>query len=289
MIYLIVSVCCSVTVAVLLKLARRYRINIFQAVAWNYFFAILLSIIFFKPDLNSLLENQVSDTYILLGILLPVIFWFLAASVRNIGIVKTETAQRLSLFIPILASYFLFKEHFTALKVSGLLIGLIAIFLMLSKKTDQKGKKLDWIYPLIVFIGFGVIDILFKKVALIKSIPYTSSLVIIFVLSFILSLLSLLYLSMVKKQKLQLVNFLCGCILGFFNFFNILFYLKAHSAMADEPSTVFAAMNIGVIVTGSIIGIVIFKEKLNKLNYAGLFLAVIAIILITLTQIYAVR
>jgi hypothetical protein len=45
---------------------------------------------------------------------------------------------------------------------------------------------------------------------------------------------------------------LCGGLVGAFNFGNILFYLKAHQAFADNPSTVFAAMNMGVIILGSL-------------------------------------
>lgn len=281
MIFLLFSICCSVTVAVLLKLAKRYKINITQAVTWNYLFAIVLSVVFYKPSLTDLLAAPIDTVYIALGVLLPVVFLFLAGSVRNIGIVKTDIAQRLSLFIPLLAAYFLFNEHFSGLKIAGLSIGIIAIFFTLYKKTAQKNEGLNWLYPIFVFIGFGIIDILFKKVAQIKAIPYTSSLIVIFILAFIISLLSIFYLAVVKKQKLELINFICGCILGFFNFFNILFYLKAHRAMADNPSVVFAAMNIGVIMLGSLIGIFIFKEKLNKLNYWGLFLALVAIILIT--------
>jgi len=48
-------------------------------------------------------------------------------------------------------------------------------------------------------------------------------------------------------------------------------------------------MNIGVIICGSLIGILIFKEKLSKLNYVGLLLALVAIIIITLAQLHAVR
>jgi hypothetical protein len=33
-----------------------------------------------------------------------------------------------------------------------------------------------------------------------------------------------------------------------FNFGNILFYLKAHQDFSESPSTVFAGMNLGVIV-----------------------------------------
>ncbi|HMI05336.1 MAG TPA: EamA family transporter [Pedobacter sp.] len=287
MIYLIISICCSVTVAVLLKLAKRYKISIPQAVTWNYLFAITLSLVFFKPAIGHFTAAVPPRIHLALGILLPVIFWFLAASVKNIGIVKTDIAQRLSLFIPILAAYFLFKEDFTTLKLCGLAIGFIAIFFTLYKKT-KSSQAVNWIYPIIVFIGFGLIDTLFKQVAQVKTIPYTSSLVLIFALSFIISLAFIAYQSLIKKQKLELINFICGCILGFFNFFNILFYLKAHRAMADNPSTVFAAMNIGVIILGSLVGIFIFKEKLNKLNYWGLSLALAAILLITLSQKYVV-
>jgi len=53
--------------------------------------------------------------------------------------------------------------------------------------------------------------------------------------------------------------------------------------MANHPSTVFAAMNMGVIVAGTLIGIILFKEKISKLNYLGIMMALIAIILITLS------
>lgn len=281
MIYLLISICCSVTVAVLLKLARRYKINIVQAVTWNYLFAIVLSLFFFKPSFNDLTSAPVNWIYIALGILLPVVFWFLAGSVRSIGIVKTDIAQRLSLFLPIMAAYFIFNEQFSLLKIAGLSVGFIAIFFTLYKKTAQKNEGLNWLYPVFVFIGFGIIDILFKKIAQIKAIPYTSSLIVIFILAFVISLASIFYLSAFKKQKMEFVNFICGCILGFFNFFNILFYLKAHRMMADNPSVVFAAMNMGVIIVGSLVGILIFKEKLNRLNYWGLGLALLAILLIT--------
>lgn len=281
MIFLLISICCSVTVAILLKLAKRYKINIMQAVTWNYLFAISLSMVFYKPVLSDLVSAPVNWVYIALGVLLPVVFLFLAGSVRKIGIVKTDIAQRLSLFIPLLAAYFLFKENFNTMKISGLAVGFVAIFFTLYKKPSQKDEGFNWLYPLFVFVGFGVIDILFKKVAQIKTIPYTSSLIVIFFLAFIISIFFILYLLIIKKQKIELINFICGCILGFFNFFNILFYLKAHRAMAENPSIVFAAMNIGVIILGSLVGIFIFKEKLKLLNYWGLFLALIAILLIT--------
>jgi drug/metabolite transporter (DMT)-like permease len=288
MIYILLSISCSVTVAVLLKLARRYKINVLQAVMWNYLAAILLSIIFFKPELKAVAAVP-GPIVLALGVLLPLLFLVLAAAVRNIGIVKSDIAQRLSLFIPILAALFIFGEKFNYLRFGGLAIGFIAIVLTLLRKTAKREHNNAYIYPVLVFVGFGVIDVLFKQLALDHSVPYTTALLKVFCISFVIALLILSYTVLVKKQKVELVNFACGIVLGCFNFGNILFYMKAHRSMTDSPSIVFAAMNMGVIIVGSLVGIILFKEKVTKLNYAGICLALVAILLITLSQQYAVR
>ena len=289
MIFLVLSIICSVTVGVLLKLAKRYQINIMQAVTWNYLFAIGLSLIFFKPDFSAIHIADFSPVYLIIGILLPVIFLVQGLAVQQTGLARTDIAQRLSLFISLCAAYFLFNESFDRLKYVGLIFGLVAIVFTMYRKTDSLSTKKGWLYLLLVFVGFGVIDVCFKLVSQITIIPYTTSLFLIFCLAFVLSLAYILYLSATKHTKLQLINFICGCVLGFFNFGNILFYLKAHREMAENPSTVFAAMNIGVIIAGSIIGIFLFKERLSKLNYFGLILALAAIVLITLSKLHAVR
>jgi drug/metabolite transporter (DMT)-like permease len=281
MIYIIFSIFCSVTVAILLKLARRYKINIAQAVTFNYLFAVILGLVFFKPKLAFVTELA-APVYIGLGILLPVIFWLLAASIRKIGLAKTDIAQRLSLVIPIASAYFLFNENFGILKIAGLAIGFIAIVMILSRRSADNGSFKDLLFPVAVFIGYGVIDVLFKKIAQIQTVPYTTSLTFIFLISFVVSLLSITYLVLIKKDKFQLVNVLCGCILGVFNFGNILFYLKAHHALSNHPSTVFATMNMGVIILGCLVGVIIFKEKLSLFNYLGFFMAITAVILVSL-------
>lgn len=288
MFYIILSICCSVTVAVLLKTARRFGINIQQSINWNYLSALLLCFISFSPDLETLSASLPWKFYIPLSVLLPTVFVLLAISIRYIGIVKTDIAQRLSLFIPILASYFIFNETISQLKLIGLSIGFLAIFLTLNKKNDATDEKRRWIFPLIVLLGFGIIDVLFKQIALNKDVPFTTSLFIIFCGAFIISSLISLYSVLIKKTALELKSFFFGILLGIFNFGNILFYLKAHKALADNPSTVFAAMNFGVIIIGSIIGIVVFKEKISKINYIGIALALTAVIIITASQLYAI-
>lgn len=282
MLFLILSIICSVTVGVIFKVARKYTISHTQIVAWNYVFAGTLCYLSFSPDLNTVESTAPWWLYITIGVLLPSIFLFLAASIKHMGIVKTDAAQRLSLLIPILAAWLLFKEEFNMLKISAFVLAIPALLLILTKNTENTKNK--WGYPAVVLIGFGIIDILFKQIATYTSLPYTTSLFVILGIAMCIMFTVVAYEVIFKKVTLNIHNILFGSLVGIFNFGNILFYLKAHQEFSKNPSTVFAGMNMGVIIIGSLVGVLIFKEKLSKMNFIGLFLALIAIVLIVLSQ-----
>ncbi len=280
MTYLLLSICCSVLVSILLKLATPYHIDIRQAITWNYFSAALLTWLIYDPKLPSY-GSVLFPAYIGLGFLLPSIFLVLGLSIRYTGIVRTDIAQRLSLFIPVLAAFLIFGEGYSTAKLAGLAIAFLAIICSIPwEKTDKQGTS-HWAYPLIVFVGMGIIDILFKQIAKNNAVPYTSSLFAVFILAFIVAVIFLIYLYNAERLRLTLFNLLFGIVLGTINFGNILFYLRAHQALARQPSLVFSGMNIGVIVLGSFAGLVLFREKLSRLNYAGIFLALISIFIMS--------
>jgi drug/metabolite transporter (DMT)-like permease len=282
MLYLILSIICSVSVGVLFKISRPYDTNKLQIVGFNYLFALLFCFLVFTPDLTAIDASAPFVVYGSLGILLPVVFLFLIAAIAHIGIVKTDAAQRLSLFIPILAAWLLFGEVFSTYKIIGILVGFLALFFILSKPNVTASSS--WKYPVLVFLGFGIIDILFKKVALYTAVPYTTSLFVIFAIALGVILVPIGFEICSKNQTITSRNVLFGFLVGLFNFGNILFYLKAHKSFTESPSTVFAGMNMGVIVLGSLVGIFAFKEKLSKRNYIGLILALLSILLIVKSQ-----
>jgi drug/metabolite transporter (DMT)-like permease len=263
-------------------MTRKYNGNPTQIVAFNYVFALILCYITFVPNLAEVNTNAPWNIYITIGILLPVVFLFLVASIKHMGIVKTDAAQRLSLFIPILAAWLIFKEEFNLYKVVGIVVGFLALLFILKKQSANTENK--WIYPAVVLLGFGVIDILFKQIALYTTLPYPTSLFVVFCIALGVAILISVYEIGIKNVKLKPKNILFGGLVGIFNFGNILFYLKAHKAFAENPSTVFAGMNMGVIILGSLVGLLFFKEKLSKINFIGIFLALISIILIVISQ-----
>lgn len=282
MLYLVLSIICSVTVGVLFKIARKNIRSTIQIVASNYVFALILCYFSFHPDFTKLQSDTPWIIYAALGILLPTVFLFLVASIKHMGIVKTDAAQRLSLFIPILAAWLLFKEDFSVIKIIAFLIGFPALLLILTKPSENAQNK--WEYPVVVFIGFGIIDILFKQIASYTTLPYTTSLFFVFVIAMSIMFFVVAYEIVFWKVKLDPKSILFGALVGVVNFGNILFYLKAHQEFSQNPSTVFGGMNMGVIIIGSVVGVIVFKEKLSKWNYLGLLFALLAIVLITVSQ-----
>lgn len=279
--YVLLSVFCSVTVAIILKLAKNRGHKPLHLIFLNYLVAATLTYFVLRPDsYTGAIGNLPWHLYVPLGVLLPLIFLCIAFSIAYSGIVRTEIAQRLSLFIPLLAAFFIFHEAMAPTKLVGIGVGLCAILCAIGWHKGGKQSNHNWIYPVCVFIGMGVIDIFFKKVALFQGVPYSFSMFLIFVLAGIITLAILLFRLFTGRDRLELKALGWGILLGLFNFGNILFYMKAHRALPESPSIVFTGMNIGVILLGALVGVTIFHERLSLLNKVGLGLAVISVLII---------
>ena len=280
MLNIVVAALCSVLVSVLLKLARRFDVDVGQAVAWNYVATSALTLTVLQPALPPLQQaNTPWLTLAALGLLLPTIFLALAASVRHAGIVRSDAAQRLSLLIPLLAAFTLFGEALAPLKLAGCALGLLALAGLVWRDGPTAGgnRAARWGWPLAVFIGFGVIDVLFKRVAA-GGLPLGSALLAVFALALLVAFAW----QLARRARFTLRSALGGLLLGTVNFANILFYLRAHRALPDSPSLVFASMNLGVVALGAVAGVALFRERLGRINAAGLLLALAAIALLAL-------
>jgi drug/metabolite transporter (DMT)-like permease len=284
MIHLLLAALCSVLVSVLLKLARRLEVDVGQAIAWNYVVALALSALVFAPAPSDLrAATRVWPALLGLGLLLPTIFLALAGSVRHAGIVRSEVAQRLSLMLSLLAAFALFGEPMSATKGLGIAAGLAALVALVWRPARDAGSTPAgagrWAFPLLVFVGFGVIDVLFKRVAQ-AGVPLGAALLAMFALALLVCLLLQGWRLARAQTRLGRRSLAAGLLLGLLNFGNILFYLRAHQALPGQPALVFAGMNLGVVALGAVAGLAAFRERLSRLNLAGLLLAVVAIVLL---------
>ncbi|MGC6409008.1 EamA/RhaT family transporter [Bisgaard Taxon 45] len=276
--HLIIAVLCSVAVSVLLKVARQKNIVIQQAIAFNYIVALGLSYFLLKPDFKGLgftefvVQSDNAPVFFALGILLPTVFIVMSKAVEFAGIVRSDAAQRLSLFLPIVAAFVIFGEQLSSSRLIGIILAFMALFCLLNKPTDTESNLKGIVSLILVWFGYGIIDILFKQVA--KSggaFPAT------LFISFVLAACVMFGYLLLKREIWTVPSFIGGIILGGLNFMNILFYIKAHQSFSDNPTLVFAGMNIGVICLGTITGALVFKEKLSKINGVGIVIGISAI------------
>ncbi len=286
MLFLILCVACSVSVSVLLKIAKRQSVVLEQAVAVNYIMAIGLSFFLLKPQFPDDLAVLPWGVFLALGVLLPSIFIVMGRAVEYAGIVKSDAAQRLSLILPIIAAVTVFAEEVSQHRMIGVILAFIALFCLLARSDNRQGKGGLWaVWSLIgVWFGYGVIDILFKQLSKSGS-ALPVSLVIAFAMGCVLMLL---YIT-VKGQRWTSRSVVGGLLLGVFNFFNILFYIKSHQTFSANPTLVFTAVNIGVIALGTLTGVLVFREKLRAINVIGLAFAVAAIVMLFYGQAWFVK
>lgn len=284
MTYIILSVLCSVAVSVLLKLAPRHGVDVRQAITGNYLVATVLTLALLSPNPELLMLPVAHPAWrvlLALGVLLPSIFAVLARSVRLAGVVRTDAAQRLSLLLPLLAAFTLFGEAFTWRKGIGMAIGLLAIVCIVLRQRADAAKPAangqGWWWPVLVFVGMGAIDILFKRVAQLTGVPFADVLLATFVLAFALAMLAMIWLYARGRARWRWRHAGGAVLLGAFNFGNILFYIQAHRHLARDPALVFSTMNIGVIVLATLVGVWWFSERIGWLNRIGLVLAVVAV------------
>ncbi|MHA3903582.1 EamA/RhaT family transporter [Castellaniella sp. WN] len=297
---LILSISFSVAVSIFLKLARSGGIRVDQAIAVNYATAVALSLWLLRPPLNTLFEQPPAVWLILglLGVLLPSVFLVMAAAVRRTGIVRSDTAQRLSLILPLLAAFLVFHEAASGRKLIGIVLALCALACLLARpgpaapeapprpvpQADAASAPDDeargtasrgWLTLLGVWAGYGCIDILFKQMARIGA-GFAGSLLLSFTLAGLLMGLWLL----ARRTRWHTRSLASGILLGGLNFGNIYFYIRAHQTFPDNPTLVFAAMNIGVISVGTLVGAGLFRERLSAVNLLGIGLALGAIVLL---------
>jgi drug/metabolite transporter (DMT)-like permease len=227
---------------------------------------------------------------ILMGALFISVFNLIAISSIKVGVTITQTANKLSLVIPVLFAFFIYQESLSWLKIIGILCAIAAVILTIEKKnklntTTKRKINLEYMLPIILFISSGIIDTLTKfveKTYLSSTDTSNAYLISGFFVAATLGTLVLTCQLLSGKRNFNYKNLLAGIILGVPNYFSIYFLIKALQIKTLNSSATIPMNNIGVLFLASLFGIFIFKEKLSKANYIGLLLSLIAIVLIYL-------
>jgi drug/metabolite transporter (DMT)-like permease len=259
---------------------EKYQVDNLQGLIFNYITAGVCSYFFLKSDfsLAYILHSEWLFHAMIIGTLFIVVFNFYAFGTQKVGIAITTVANKMSLIIPVSAAIILYGDSITYLKGIAFLLAISGIYL-----SSTKGGKLSfdkrylWLI-ILVFVGQGISDSIFNDFA--QKFPNEGNYVFFMVLFFTASISGILIhtgKALKTKHPFQLKSVLWGVIFGIPNFFALLYFLKALGDPNLNSSIVFPLVSIGVVVSSSLTGMFIFKEKLSKTNWIGILLSICAI------------
>ncbi|NER13294.1 EamA family transporter [Leptobacterium flavescens] len=284
MIYLILSVVFASLIFIIFKLYDRYRVNTFQAIIVNYAVACTVGILSYESTVEWA-EHHTKSWFIgalLLGFLFIAVFNVMALASQKNGVSVASVAGKMSVVIPIIFAVIVYKDHLGPIKLIGIILALIAVYLTAMKQKNLRIERKNFIYPLLLFLGSGVIDTSLKYLETTYvdpgEVPLFSA--TIFFFAAISGLLILIFKGIRGQLKIKGINIIGGIMLGVPNYYSVYFLLKALQSETLNSSTVFTINNVAVVMLTTLLGILLFREKLSPKNWLGIAIAVISIFLV---------
>jgi drug/metabolite transporter (DMT)-like permease len=219
-----------------------------------------------------------------LGFLFIAIFNVMALTAQRKGLSVASVASKMSVIIPVIFGIYVYNEGVGVQKVVGILLALVSVYLSsIKSKTINNPTKGLWL-PILLFFGSGVIDTSIKYIETTylpeNSIPIFSA--SIFAFAFIIGSSILIVKAIQEPFKFPVKSVIGGMILGVVNYFSIYYLLKALNNESLESSTLFTVNNVAIVMVSTLLGLLFFKEKISKINWMGIILAIISIVIVTL-------
>ncbi|PVX50033.1 glucose uptake protein GlcU [Balneicella halophila] len=286
MIFLLLSILSSTFIYLTFKLLDKKNVNTLYAIVVNYYSATVFGYITLSNEF-SVAEFLVKPWFggaTILGILYITTFVLIGITAQRHGLSVVSVAQRMSLVIPIAFIILYYNEPTGILKFLGILLALVAVYLVSSKNKELNVSEHNLFLPFVLFIGSGVTETLIKYLEENSLAENDIALfsMSIFLFAGIIGTVVGLYQYIVKRVRFTYKEIIGGLLLGIPNYFSVYFFVSA--LKSDLGSTVvFTLNNVSIVVVATLLGISFFGEKLLRKNWIGIILAIISIILIAIT------
>ena len=161
-------------------------------------------------------------------------------------------------------------------------------FLTFQRKVDFHPR--DIYLPIILFFGMGLVDSLvkFAQQYYVDDSNLAIFTVVLFVMAAITGLITKIFRRSSFGDLIRPKTVLWGMALGICNYGSLYFLIRALNHKTNalntfDGSIVFGVNNLGVIALSVLFGLIVFKEKLLKINWIGIIISFIAIYILSRT------
>lgn len=281
MIYLLFAIASSAMVSVCMRISERYVRNTMAMFTANYAICLALSLLYMGNIRIFAYENGMGTAIglgLANGLLYLVCFILLQQSIRYNGIVLSSASMKLgAVLIPVFAAILLFNEHMERPQFWGAVFAVSAILLINIEKEDiHHGSKKTWLIILLTVNGLTdtIANIYDKTGAQALKNHYLFY-------TFLTALLLAFMMALWKSDRIRGADIYYGLLIGIPNYYSARFLL---SALRNVPAViVYPAYSVGTIITITLVGLVVFHEKLSGKKTAALVLIIISLIMLNIS------
>ena len=275
MLYLILAVISSALVSVVMRLSQRFSRNNLTMLAANYVMctgaAAVLAGGLIPTGEGSALAISLGSVC---GVLYLLGFVLLQWNIRRSGVVLPATFQKLGVLVPTLAAITVFGEAARWTQLLGVALAVFAILFMQPK--GQGKASTAGLGGLVALLLCGGCSDVMSKVFQTWGNPAHGNYFLVF--TFLVALLLCVILCLVKKQSVTLPDILCGLCLGVPNYMSARFLLWS---LSDLPAVVvYPTFSVGTIIAVTLVGVTLFREKLEKRKLLAIGIILGALVLL---------
>lgn len=280
-VFILLSAICSLLIAHFLKVTEVKKLRTTNTLTVNYLVAFIIAFVWGSLKTEG---SVINPDLLLLGFCVIVGVFFItnfiaySKSVHTNGVGVTITAMRLSLLVPILLSVYVYDEYLTAIETGGVVLVFAALILLIPKKSKVKVGRINagWLL-LIIFILTGFADASLKiyEEEFSTSLNESMFMGMIFFAAFLIGLIACIF------RKGALVTgeeFKLGFLIGIPNLFSAIFLIYALHDISG--SIAYPLVNMLSVAGGTALGLIRWKDTVSPLQWAGLIIALIAIIIL---------
>lgn len=283
MIFVFLSAACSVLLAHFLKSTETRKLSTINVLTVNYFVAIWVALGMNLAEGNSVIPEFPLWFWIfalVTGVLFIANFFIFSKSVDRNGMGVTIAAMRVSLLVPILLSVIVYGELMTPLKIGGILLVFTAMFLFVLARRDLKLTRVNSHILLIALFGItGIVDSSMKvfEREMLGVATEAHFMTVLFVVAFVTGLI--VSGSRGSLRHLNGLEIRYGALVGIPNLLSSIFLIKALAVM--DASAAYSLVNLLVIAGGTLIGLILWKDRIAPKDWFGLLFALSAILLLS--------
>ena len=199
----------------------------------------------------------------------------------------TVMMVNLSILIPTLFSVFYYGEELSVFQIIGIVFIVGAIFCMTGKEKQAKYNGKWLFFSIVASLSNSFANVVLKIFNSSVYAPEREAFISAsYVIAFVLTAIVFLILSFRKHEKTEKKSYgkafllcvvLVGIILAAFQWTN------NYTLSIVDGSIVFPVYSGGTIILSTLVGVVLFKDKLTKRQFLGICLGLIAVILMNIS------